>query len=164
MRFSRIILDTYTSAVAPPLCHIKSIIVIAWYYKNPYPSSARTLTAIRLAAFATPYWLPPAIPLDIIRDYQFFRFPVAQNTYAQCVPWPSPSASLQVISYWSFGSTSCSREHIRKSSKGGSPFGTSAELRLKYMRYQYCDGKSSHMFSIDTCGEWKIFRFNRTIQ
>lgn len=83
MSFSRVILDTYISAAAPPLCRIKSIIAIAWYYNNPYPLSARTLTAIKLAVFATPYWLPPAIPLDIVHDYQF---PVAQNTYAQCVP------------------------------------------------------------------------------
>ena len=65
---------------------------------------------------------------------------------------------------WSFGSTQCFREHIRKSPKSGSPFGTSAELWLKYMKYRYCDGKLPHMLSIDTCREWKIYHFNRKIQ
>jgi hypothetical protein len=39
--------------------HCKPLIV---YELRPLPLSARTLTAIKLAFFATPYVLPPMVP------------------------------------------------------------------------------------------------------
>lgn len=77
MRVFRIILDTYISAAAPPLCHIKSIDYDCDRLINTrtsYPSSERTLTAIKLAVFATPYWLPPAIPLNNIHESGYFWY------------------------------------------------------------------------------------------
>ena len=60
-----------------------------------HPRSFKTLTAIKFDFLATPYCLPPAVPLsESLRERRCRK----RRTYATWVPWPWPSSSYFPIS------------------------------------------------------------------